>query len=124
MKLRFVICFFALCASVAAAQVRVINSSSGVVEVDSVPIAAGTVATVVSDDGTPYVEAAGHSAIVEVLNGTVIEVDDQDVTTATPLSSYQPVFMKGFWTGMGFELFGLLLAIMRKVRAGTGMAND
>lgn len=34
---------------------------------------------------------------------------------------YYEVFAKGFFLGLGFELFGVMIAIVKKVRGGTGM---
>lgn len=38
-------------------------------------------------------------------------------------AAYQPIFMKGFWVGLGFELFSLFLLALRQLRRGTGMES-
>jgi hypothetical protein len=124
MKTRLLCCFLSLCAVLSAAEVVVINSTGAAVLVDGKSVAAGATATVTTSDGTPYVQASTHSAVVEVIDGTRIEVDAQDVSTATPLSSYLAIIMKGFFVGMGFELGGLALALVRRIGSGTGMAAD
>ena len=48
------------------------------------------------------------------------------VTFPTPeedAAAYVETFRNGFFTGLAWELFGLMIAFVRRLRAGTGMEN-
>lgn len=117
------LCIFCVLVGIAVAEVvTVSNFGASAILVDGQSVAASSTDSISTSGTVVVVELPGGARVIEVREGTVIVVDDSTVTAVTPLSAHYGTFLKGFWTGLGFELFGLLLVLVRKMRGGgTGM---
>lgn len=110
---------FLLLLVTASADIELRNSSGGDVWIQGTAYGAGN--HLVPFPGDPVsIETPTRVVVVECLDGMVISADAVGVTSAVPRSVYLEILFRGFWFGLGLELFGMLIRVVRAMKSPRG----
>jgi len=111
---------FLLCAVGLRADLLVTNLRSEAALVEGVTVNAGATQTVTSTNTVPtvaYGPSLEFAATFEAVDGTTVLIGENGVTSATPLSSWVEIFMKGFFVGAVWETMGLLFRVVSALKS-------
>jgi len=115
------ILLFIMCCVVASADVIILNRSQDDCIIDGLTVVPALTDSSVAYSASTIVVGYGwtyyNSQAVSVLDGTVVVVGDNGVSSSTPLLSWAEVFLKGFFLGAVWEAFGLLIRVVRAVKS-------